>query len=554
MAGGKETPRQKMIGMMYLVLTALLALNVSKEILNAFVVMNESLETTNHSIEDKLGSQYAAFEASYNENPAKAQEYYDDAQVTRDKAKELINFITQIKGNIIEKTDGLDEGSSLGTFEGMDTVMGLHLVNTKDNYDVPSFELGLAEPTAPADMPHGKDANALVAKITDYKESLLALVRDKDRERGHPIIASIEETFALEGCNENDVDLPWAGCQFYHSPLAACVAALTKVQTDVRNVESDMVAYLYGRVDAASFKFNKLSPAVIANSSYLLQGDTFKAEVFLAAFDTTSSPRVTFAPNYKDSAAMTFGDDTLNADYLSVVDGKGLIKIPATSEGIYTLKGLIKFKGPEGYVDFPVSTAYQVSRPSLTVSPTKMNVFYKGVDNPVSVSVPGVPADKIRPSINNGSISKSGEGYVVRVKSGSAATISVSADVDGKSVSMGKVEFRVKTVPDPVPRFAGKSVGDDKVKKSDLTAAQGVIAKMENFDFDLNFKVTSFKLTMIVGGTPIEKVSNSNRVTGDMKTMLSKAKPGSKVYIENIKAKGPDGTIRKLGSIALKVI
>jgi hypothetical protein len=141
------------------------------------------------------------------------------------------------------------------------------------------------------------------------------------------------------------------------------------------------------------------------------------------------------------------------------------------------------------------------------------------------------------------------------VKKGNEAVISVSATLpDGTTASMGKVPFRVKTVPNPAPFFAGKGQGDDKVKKSELTAAQGVAARMENFDFDLKFTVTSFKLTMIVGGTPIEKVAKGNRVTGEMKTMLKKAKRGQKIYIENIRAKGPDGTTRKLGSIALKVI
>jgi gliding motility-associated protein GldM len=184
-----------------------------------------------------------------------------------------------------------------------------------------------------------------------------------------------------------------------------------------------------------------------------------------------------------------------------------------------------------------------------------MNVFYKGVDNPVDVSVPGFSADKIRPSISNGSITKaSGGGYTVRVSKGTTANISVQAEMpDGSSKRLGPAEFRVKSVPNPTPYFAGKSLGDEKVKKAELTAAQGVIAKMEDFEFDLKFTVTRFKLTMIIGGTPIEKISKNNRVTSDMKEMLKKAKRGQKIYIENIKAKGPDGTIRNLGALSFKV-
>ena len=198
---------------------------------------------------------------------------------------------------------------------------------------------------------------------------------------------------------------------------------------------------------------------------------------------------------------------------------------------------------------------YEVAKPSLVVSPTKMNVFYKGVDNPVDVSVPGFSADKIRPSISNGSITKaSGGGYIVKVSKGTKADISVTAELpDGGTKRLGPAEFRVKSVPNPTPYFAGKSVDDDKVKKAELTAAQGVIAKMEDFDFDLKFTVVQFKLTMIIGGTPIEKLTKSNRISSDMKEMLKKAKRGQKVYIEGIKAKGPDGTIRNLGSLSFKV-
>ena len=186
----------------------------------------------------------------------------------------------------------------------------------------------------------------------------------------------------------------------------------------------------------------------------------------------------------------------------------------------------------------------------------KMNIFYKGVDMSLSISVPGTAADMILVSISNGSISKSEKGsYLVHVKSGEKTVISVSVIMpDGTNKLIVEEEFLVKTVPDPKPYFAGKSTHDDKVKKNELTAAQGVVAKMQNFDFDLKFTIVSFKLTMSVSGTLIEKVSNSNRVTGEMKQMLKKAKPGSKIYIENIKAQGSDGTVRKLGALSFKVI
>jgi len=574
MAGGKETPRQKMIGMMYLVLTALLALNVSKEILNAFVIMNDGIEVTNTNTDAQINAVLGEFANSMAESPEKTKPWKLKADKVHNMTVKMLNYVEQLKGHTISNSEGKEIGMVLGTQGRFDTTLGLEYVDGLDNYDKPTYFLGLADVPTMVKNPEGAvtkgekedvdvgvdlSANELQIKLEKYANDLIAELDPSQRTEENVIYRKITSSFI--GIGEEKIEYEsgethtWASHRCYHAPLAAVVANFTQIQSDIRSLEIEVLNYLATRIDAASYKFNKLSPKFISNSSYLLRGDTFRAEVFLAAFDTTADPVIEVAPDYLDSAAMTFGEDALGPDNLQVKEGKGFVSIPADQEGIFTLKGVVKFTGPDGtIIPFRVATSYQVAAPSLTVSPTKMNVFYKGVENPVSISAPGVPADKIRPSISNGSIKKgTGGGYIVTVSKGSEAIISVSAEVNGETVQMGKVPFRVKSVPDPTPKFAGKGTGDSKVKKSQLTAAQGVIAKMENFEFDLKFTVTSFKLTMIVGGTPIEQVSNSNRITSDMKAMLKKAKPGTKVYIEAIKAKGPDGTVRKLGGLSLKV-
>ncbi|MBP6573776.1 MAG: hypothetical protein KA230_04960, partial [Flavobacteriales bacterium] len=163
-------------------------------------------------------------------------------------------------------------------------------------------------------------------------------------------------------------------------------------------------------------------------------------------------------------------------------------------------------------------------------------------------------ASQIQPSMSNGTLSKDKEGFIVKPGKEAKAMVSVTVtNPDGTKKSMPGVEFRVKNVPNPTPYFAGKSANDETVKKSELTAAQGVIAKMENFEFDLKFEVVEYRVTMIVAGTPIEKVTKGAALSGDMKEMLTKAKPGQKVYIEGIKARGPDGTVRNLGGLSFKV-
>lgn len=550
MAGGKLSARQKMINMMYLVLTALLALNVSKEILNAFVTVNDGLETTKTTFKNKMAQQYADFAASYNENKQKVGPYYNSAQTIQTGVDDIIDYIDNIKVLIIAGTEGKTNEEIFAN----DTILSMKYVEAKDGYDIPTNLLIGADPDTPKDGEN--TAKELKSKLEAYRDMLKKVISDRG---GNPTLeASIDKTFTFpeKVKDASGTTTNWESLNFYHVPLAACVTILSKFQADIRNTESDVVKWLYGQVDASSLKFTTIRPAVIPLTNYVTQGDSFKADVFLAAYDETNPPVVRLAA---DDATIDTLTGKITGDFTEVTigpDGMGKLAIPASAVGQMS-KGLsIEYK-PMGQdpLTYYTYANYEVAKPSLVVSPTKMNVFYKGVDNPVDVSVPGFSADKIRPSISAGSITKaSGGGYVVRIKTGNKAQISVTAELpDGSTKRLGPAEFRVKSVPNPTPYFAGKSVADDKVKKRELLAAQGVIAKMLDFDFDLKFTVTQFRLTMIVAGTPVEKVSKSNRLSGEMKELLKKAKRGQKIYIEGIKARGPDGTVRSLGSLSFKV-
>jgi gliding motility-associated protein GldM len=218
---------------------------------------------------------------------------------------------------------------------------------------------------------------------------------------------------------------------------------------------------------------------------------------------------------------------------------------------------LIKFRKPtgDGYVYRKYEINYEVAQPSLVVSPTKMNVLYRGIDNPVAISVPGIPQDALRATISTGQLIQQSDGtYIARVKSGSEAVVSVSAEVQGKTKNMGSFTFRLKSVPDPVAKFAGKTSVDNTVQKRELTAALGVIAELKDFVFDLEYPIRSFDITVVMGGDVKTLSSNSNRLTDDQKELLKQVRRNQVVIVENIKATAPDGTIRKLGSINLRVL
>ena len=553
MAGGKETPRQKMIGMMYLVLTALLALNVSKDILDAFVTVNGGLEKTKINFEQKNGSLYDQFNAALQENEAKVRPYFTKAEEVRIATQKMISYVDQVKAKVMAATDGktLEEVIAKGP-DGRDTLLNLKYIDAKDNYDIPTEKLGLSEPGKPKE---GElTALELHQKLEEYRDLLLTKVQ------GNAILEnSLNETFSFEKTKAKDgTPELWEAKNFYHSPLAAVVTILSKIQSEVLNAEADVVKTLLSNVDAASFKFNKLEAAVIPVSSYVTQGDSFRADIFLAAFDTTQNPTIILGSEWDTVNNVMKGDTT----HVKVVNGKGMYRVPASSVGEKEMAGVIEFKAPGGginYYNFPLN--YTVAAPALVVAPTKMNVFYVGVQNPVSISVPGFSAASLTASIEGaGRIVKDPNGkggdYLVTVNRGKQCFINVTAKMpNGSNKSMGKAEFRVKDLPDPEPVFAKGRKGDVKINLRDARAASAVFADMKDFLFDLKFDVVGFDL-YAKKGSQLSTVlkSRNNVLTPDMKDIINGLKRGDKLWIENVKAKGPDGRTRSIGGLSFKLM
>ena len=552
MAGGKLSARQKMINMMYLVLTALLALNVSKEILDSFVTVNTGLETTKGTLQEKMDATYQQFGALASENQSKYGAAYAQAQEVQKTASGLITYIDSLKVKVISKAEGLPPEKVIGKdAAGKDTVLNLQHVSKKDSQDEITNLMVGGEPAKPKDGEWS--ATELRTKLEAYRDQLKSLrPGDEKFAANMDMLFNFEDRRDASGTMNN-----WQSINFYHVPLAAGITILSKIQGDIRNGENELVNHLLGSVEQKSFKFNTLAAIVKPRSSYVSVGGKYQAEIFLGAYDNQNSPDV-----YICGPGATLDTSSVppkivgEAIKLPMEGAKAILEQSATAAGLRSVKGIIEFTpvGGEKQIQ-PFETTYEVAQPNLVVSPTKMNVFYRGVDNPVSISVSGYSDKDIRPSIDGGhGLSKSGSEWVV--KPGKATEAAISATVtnpDGSTKTMKGMTFRVKNVPNPAPYFAGKSVNDETIKKAELTASQGVIAKMENFEFDLKFDVVEFRVTMIVGGTPIEKYTKGPALSGEMKEMLSKAKPGQKVYIENIKARGPDGTVRSLGSLSFKV-
>lgn len=549
MAGGKLSPRQKMINMMYLVLTALLAMNVSKEILNSFAILNNGLQKTNESFTEKNEVTYNAFEMAKLNDPNKVQKYYTKAMAVKDRSKQMYDYIEVIKKELIrtiEQKDSIITQNSTGQDTLIRLVQNIAYMDGKDNYDIPThYFLG----DATGEAPQGSKAFEFKDMLTKYRQDMMAMLDERDKKTIKLGIDISDVFSAAEGKK-----VKWEINNFYHNPAAAVIAILTKLQNDVKNAEADIIGALYKNIDLMTYKFDTLSARVVANSNYVLLGEEYRAEIFLAAFSSTSNPVIKLGE--VDSVTNTI-KGAADTSSVKVHKGVGTYTFTPSAEGTISYGGLIGMKDP---VDpkkinyYPFKSEFKAARPAIVVSPDKMNVFYIGIDNPVSISVPGIAAEDLQPSLSGGSISGSRGKYNVRVGAGKEATVNVSARTRNGVKSMGAgIKFRVKPVPNPVPEFMGKR-GTDVIKQAELTGAQGVMAKLDNFEFDLKFPVVSFSVSMNVNGSEVEAKANGPALTDEQKSLLRKAKKGNKVYIENVKVKKPDGNVVNIGSVNLKVI
>jgi len=536
-----------MINLMYLVLTAMLALNVSKEILDSFIIVNEGLENTKSTFKEKMDATYAQFSGLAKENEAKYGAAWRDAQQVQSLASRLVSHIDTLKGMLISKTDGVPLEQVMGKANGVDTVLNLQYMHLKDNNTHITEMMVGSEPAKPKEGPHtAKELRGMLEKFRDQV---------KAAAKGDPKLqASADRMFDFSDRKDASGTVNnWESMNFYHVPVVAGITTLSKIQTDIRTMENELVGRMMAGVESKTFKFNTLTAITQPLSSYVTVGGKYRASIFLGAYDDQNAPEVIIG---RVDTTVTPPAIIGEGRTLPMEGAKAILEEPASSAGLKTVTGIIKFKPVGGELQVePFKVEYEVAAPNLVVSPTKMNVFYRGVENPVSISVAGYSASNIQPSMSNGSLTRSKDGYVVKPGPGQTATVSVTVtNPDGSKKAMPGVEFRVKNVPNPTPYFAGHGVNDNTVKRNELLAAQGVIAKMENFEFDLKFDVVSYTVSTTIAGNFLEKPCSGPALSADAKAVLERVKSGQKIFIENIKARGPDGTVRNLGALSFKVI
>lgn len=514
MASGKLSPRQKMINMMYLVLTAMLALNISKDILDALTKLNESLGQTVETVEGKNSSIYGKFDKAYNDNPAKVKKWRDMALEVQAESNKLNDHLEGLKSSLIEVSGGVDEETGLPK------------------------KLDAREPPANYLLNEGHGTE-LKKMIESYRAKLVTLAGDNEQ-----IKKDILSRFNTDKQKVGDAEAEWEKASFEHFPLAAILPFLTDIQAKVRNTESEVISQLQLNITEGDIPFTTVRAVVVPRTNYVTQGDEYEAEVYLAAYDDTKDPVI----------EIERGGSKVALDAENIADGIGKVRFKADAVGEQKWGGVIKIiQVGVGEREFTIpEQTFTIAPPSVVISPTKMNVLYRGVDNPLEIGVPGVDPAKIR--VSGPGVSGSNGKYTANVTNISGTkTIKIGVSVeetkeDGTTEmrSVGSKEFRIKGLPPAVGSIYKKSEGS--IGRSLLKSGK-ISADFLDFPFEMQLAVTSFEV--VIPGFPPERV-RGNTMTSSVKTRIDKMKPGQTVTIRNIKAKGPKGVkIPRVAAISL---
>ena len=497
------SPRQKMINLMYVVLMAMLALNISSEVLNGFSIVEESLNRTTANSSKENEVLYGNFAEQMKKNPQKVKEWFEKATAVKRMSDSLYNFAQALKVQIVREADGKDGN--------------IYNIKSKDNLEAASHVM-LAPGTG-----QGKK---LYDAINNFRERILKMVPDKHQR---DIIESNLTTKVPK--NANTLGKNWQEYMFEDMPVAGAVTLLSKLQSDVRYAEGEVLHTLVANIDMKDIRVNKLSAFVIPESKTVISGDQFSAQIVMAAVDTTQQPEI-----YVGGQRIT----------------NGLYRFTAGAVGEHQFGGYITMHDGAGNVirrDF--TQKYTVVAPSATVSADLMNVLYAGYDNPISVSIPGVPLNAVSASMSGGSFRSIGMGkYIARPSAvGRDVTISVASNANGKSRQMGKFTFHVRKLPDPA---AYMQIGTDRFRggglaKASIMSAPGIKAAIDDGILDIQFKVVSFETVFFDNmGNAVPMASAGGNLSERQRDTFRKLSRGKRFYISRITAVGPDGITRKL--------
>ncbi|NDV79112.1 gliding motility protein GldM [Dysgonomonas sp. 511] len=517
---GQQT-RQKMINLMYLVFIAMLALNISTEVLDGFVLMNDKLQDAIAAAEERNEKIYLDIAASYEANSTKTEDAYNKANDVKVQTNSLFNYIQDLKVEIAKKTDGSDAD--------------VNNLDAKDDLDAAS-EVMLS--------PVRGKGNELKRRIDQYRDSILLQIEDESKR------SIIAKTLSTEPSQRAKKDgKTWLVATFEKMPSIATLSFLSEMQLNLRQAEGEVLNSLAQSIDVKDIRVNELTAFVIPQSNMVMRGTTYKANIILAAVDTTQRPRI-------------------------VIDGKelpvennGSYQRPAGGTGTQSFSGFIELMDRMGNpLRREFKQQYTVMEPMATIAPLLMDVVYAGIDNPVSISVPGVATKDVSARVvDGGTLTPSANGLWVAKPSpsniGKKFMISVSANVNGVNQQIASKEFRIRALPEPLPYIEYKDQnGNTKIfrkgalARSVILGTTGIKASIDDGILNIPFQILRFRTIAIDAmGNVSPEMSEGANFSSRQLDQIRKMTRGSQFFITGIKAKGPDGIERDVYPMEVRI-
>ncbi len=512
----RMSPRQKMINLMYIVLTAMLALNVSSDVLNGFTLVEDGLKRTNSNVSDRNAALYMQLEEFTRQNPQKGKPWLDKATDVRRQTLSLYKYIDSLKLAIVRDADGVDGK--------VDNILN------QDNLEASSKVM----------VTYGNGAK-LERRLAAYRKYIAAYIADPKKQ------AAIQKALATEPVLQKGsmIKVPWVSGMFENMPVVASVTLLSKLQNDLLFAEGEALQTLVASVDAGDVRVNKLDAFVIPNSKLVMRGGKYSADIVLAAVDTTQRPAIFVNGRQLPANTRTY-------------------EFMAGQTGTFTYSGYLDVTRGDGTTSrYPFQSDYTVIEPTATVSATMMNVLYAGINNPISISVPGVVQNAVSATMTNGSLTRSGDHWNAHpTRVGAECVITVTATLEGRSQTVSTSAFRVRKLPDPTAYIAYKDSkgnenhykGSKPFAKSLLLAANGLDAAIDDDLLNVHYSVVDFETIVFDSmGNAMPEKSAGSRFSERQKTSFRRLSRGKRFYITRIRAKGPDGIVRDLSPMEVIV-
>lgn len=499
-----------MINLMYIVLTAMLALNVSSDVLNGFSQIQAGLQKTSENLTAKNEAQYRYLQLLYEAHPEQVGPWMEKGAEVRKQTGDFFAEIEQLKIDIARQADGQNADYH-------------HLINQDD---LEASSVMMLDPIT-------QRGKKLREKLDAYRAFVLTHIDDADKRKAIENLLSTTVPNAPGTVGATS----WEQKNFENMPVIAAITFLTHLQNNLRHAESEALTNVIGTIDMGGQKVNQMSAYVIPKSNMIMAGGRYEADIVLAAVDTTRMPRVYVGGREIPGGKYSFSSSSL---------------------GTHDFSGYIELLKSDGSADkYPFKSSYTVIEPMATISPTMMNVLYAGIDNPISISAPGVPMDAINASISSGSLTRNGNSWVAHVSAiGQEAEISVSANLEGHTQQLGTMKFRIRKLPDPLPYLAYKDGSGNvqhykgtphRLSKAALMSASGLGAALDDGILNITYQVVSFSTVFFDSmGNAIPENSAGSNFSARQIEQFRRMKVGKSFFISSIKAKGPDGITRDI--------